>query len=163
MKRRILKIRPFNMANFSGGSGYMGFTFYIELFLMVPFHLLALLALLKKERLDTTNEQQAALVEAQLRKSLWGFSLALGLLGSLVCVGQLYGPLAVYWPLVLWSGMAPSFGVYGAIFAAHRLARRQMPQYRLLMVILSLLLLAVAGVLAVYGFFGLDSFLGTLS
>ena len=38
IKGRILRIRPFNMANFSGGSGYLPVYYFLELFAMVPYY-----------------------------------------------------------------------------------------------------------------------------
>lgn len=35
-KRRILKVRPFNMANFSGGSGYLVFSLIYQAMAILP-------------------------------------------------------------------------------------------------------------------------------
>jgi len=127
-KETIIRIRPFNMANFSGGSGYMPLFALYGMIALVPAALLLWtgMALPFKDEKGLLNYQI-------LKKRLNRILLPICLIAFVLCI-VLYAPmvtsyggnLLAYAPEILWCAGVPTMGIYFAISAtARKLAGRE--------------------------------------
>lgn len=108
-KKKILKVRPFNMANFSGGSGYLIFSLIYQLALLHAVLIVWLLSLVKLPKDD-----EGKLVESEARKRFRLVATPLFVVSTIVflivavycCWG--YGSLLIYGFEILFVGAVPS-------------------------------------------------------
>jgi len=58
MKRgKILKVRPFNMANFSGGSAYLPLDLFFDLVLLIPYYMLMALIVMGRNKKGEDSDE----------------------------------------------------------------------------------------------------------
>lgn len=108
-KKKILKVRPFNMANFSGGSGYLIFSIFFQIALLPATLIVWLLSLVKLPKDD-----EGKLVESEARKRFRLVATPLFVVSTIVflivavycCWG--YGSLLIYGFEILFVGAVPS-------------------------------------------------------
>lgn len=108
-KKKILKVRPFNMANFSGGSGYLIFSIFFQIALLPATLIVWLLSLVKLPKDD-----EGKLVESEARKRFRVVATPLFVVSTIVflivavycCWG--YGSLLIYGFEILFAGAVPS-------------------------------------------------------
>lgn len=108
-KKKILKVRPFNMANFSGGSGYLIFSIFFQIALLPATLIVWLLSLVKLPKDD-----EGKLVESEARKRFRLVATPLFVVSTIVflivavycCWG--YGSLLIYGFEILFAGAVPS-------------------------------------------------------
>ena len=117
--KKILRIRPFNMANFSGGSGYMMFGAWGAMIIAFPATLFlwaGFAASLKKED-GKLNYQilKRRLNIIVLPICLIAFAICFYFISSFLSPDIYGGTLSEYWPTVLWCSAIPAIGVYCSI------------------------------------------------
>lgn len=108
-KKKILKVRPFNMANYSGGSGYLIFSIFFQIALLPATLIVWLLSLVKLPKDD-----EGKLVESEARKRFRLVATPLFVVSTIVflivavycCWG--YGSLLIYGFEILFAGAVPS-------------------------------------------------------
>ncbi len=108
-KKKILKVRPFNMANYSGGSGYLIFSVFFQIALLPATIIVWLLSLVKLPKDD-----EGKLVESEARKRFRLVATPLFVVSTIVflivavycCWG--YGSLLIYGFEILFAGAVPS-------------------------------------------------------
>lgn len=108
-KKKVLKMRPFNMANFSGGSGYLIFSIFFQIALLPATLIVWLLSLVKLPKDD-----EGKLVESEARKRFRLVATPLFVVSTIVflivavycCWG--YGSLLIYGFEILFAGAVPS-------------------------------------------------------
>lgn len=107
-KGRILKIRPFNMANFSGGSGYLPVYYFLELFAMVPYYFLMVGLVAIKNKDGQTSYDKGKLVKSLIRVVL-PVMLVLAILWTayMIYIGVGYNSIKYSLPLSLLVGLMP--------------------------------------------------------
>ncbi len=108
-KKKILKVRPFNMANYSGGSGYLIFSVFFQIALLPATLIVWLLSLVKLPKDD-----EGKLVDSEARKRFRLVATPLFVVSTIVflivavycCWG--YGSLLIYGFEILFVGAVPS-------------------------------------------------------
>lgn len=109
-KRRIIKVRPFNMANFSGGSGYLVFSLIYQAFALLPGALivwfLTLIKLPKDENGNIIVNRASKRFYAVTIPITVLFIIASVILAIYCCAG--YGDLSVYAVEIAFIGIAPA-------------------------------------------------------
>lgn len=86
-KRRILKIRPFNMANFSGGSGYLVFSIIYQAMAVLPAICLYFIVRFCHKQIIERNMGIAPMIALSV------FLTAIALLGIMAICGLLIDPI----------------------------------------------------------------------
>ena len=126
-KEKLLRIRPFNMANFSGTVGYMPIYALFAMIASFPatfFVWAGIAGSLKKE--DGSMEYQI------LKRRLNRILLPICIIAFVLCfipfsfnVLDYGGSLAAYWPAIAWGAGVPTVGIYCVLlFTARRLNGR---------------------------------------
>lgn len=109
-RKRILKIRPFNMANFSGGSGYLIFSLFYQALALLPGVLIVWLMTLFK----LPKNENGEIITSRASKRFYSvtipltviFIIAATVLSAYLCYG--YGSLSVYAAEIALIGIAPA-------------------------------------------------------
>lgn len=122
-RKKILRIRPFNMANFSGGSGYLFVGFLYGVFSSFPIILItwlgAVLPLDKKE---------GGLDYEKLKHRINCIALPICLIGFVILfylgVSSNYGSFWAYLPEAVWGAFVPTVGTYYALRIAAKSNRK---------------------------------------
>jgi len=118
-KKKILRIRPFNMANFSGGSGYLPiyaifgfvFSFPITFFICLG---MAAIPYDAEGLLDTTAiRKKLVKIILPLCVLIFGF-----LFYSLADTNRLYGDFKAYGFLIAWISFILTFGIFFSLLLA---------------------------------------------
>ncbi|MCM1115645.1 MAG: hypothetical protein NC397_09135 [Clostridium sp.] len=120
-KCKILKIRPFNMANFSGGSGYLVFSVIYQAAAILPamaiIWLVSLLKLPKYHNSDVIDTDKAA-------KRFYAISIPLSVIliivGIILACSFNYGDFSQYWIEILFVGIAPTICLFFIMRFCHK-------------------------------------------
>lgn len=112
-KKKILKVRPFNMANYSGGSGYLIFSIFFQIALLPATLIVWLLSLVKLPKDD-----EGKLIESEARKRFRLVATPLFVVSTIVflivavycCWG--YGSILIYGFEILFAGAVPSVCIF---------------------------------------------------
>jgi hypothetical protein len=119
-KEKILRIRPFNMANFSGGSGYMPLFAIFGMIISIPATLFLwtgfALSLKKKE--GTLDYQ---ILKRRLKRVLLPICLVLFVSWFIFLLTTIYGNTLFYVIATLWGAAIPTIGIYCSIFFSTKL------------------------------------------
>ena len=113
-RKRILRIRPFNMANFSGGSGYMPLFALNEAIVFIPITVMiwtGMAAALKKE--DGSLDYQR--LKRRLTRILLPICAVLFALAFYLNFIGVYGNILAYFLATLWASAVPTWGIFCAI------------------------------------------------
>jgi hypothetical protein len=117
-KRKVLKIRPFNMANFSGGSGYLVFSIVYQAMAMLPaLVIIWLTSLIKlpKDSFENIDRQKAG-------KRFYAVSIPvcflLIIVGLVAAIATNYGG-SLYLVEILFIGIAPSVCTFFVLRRCH--------------------------------------------
>ena len=117
-KERILRIRPFNMANFSGGYGYMPVFALYAMIIAVPATLIILAGCA-----SSIKKGNGMLNYQILKRRLNYIMLPICLISFVMCfvifVGSVLdygGGLWVYMPSIVWAAAIPTIGLYMVAF-----------------------------------------------
>jgi len=150
MKReKILRIRPFNMANFSGGSGYMPLFAMFGMILSFPaiFLLWAGMAIPLAKEGGTLDYQ---ILKRRLNRIVLPICLVLLVVFVCLIAPAVYGSFAAYFPASLWAAAVPTIGMYCSLFFSAKLLAVKGKLSKGYWLLLSLIFLAL---IAVIGFF----------
>lgn len=120
-KRKILKVRPFNMANFSGGSGYLVFSVIYQALAILPamviIWLAALIKLPKNYAFDVVDIDKAA-------KRYYAVSIPMCIIligiGIFLACDFNYGTFFEYGIEVLFVGITPAVCMFFIMRSCHR-------------------------------------------
>ena len=151
-KRKILKIRPFNMANFSGGSGYLIFSLIYQAFALLPGALIVwFLTLIKLPKDENGN-----IITSRASKRFYAvtipitvlFIIASVILAIYCCVG--YGDLSVYAVEIAFIGIAPALCSFFVLRHFHSMiVRGKIRVAGAIFASLAIIVLIIIGVFAV--------------
>jgi len=125
-KEKLLRVRPFNMANFSAGSYYMPLFAWIGMIFSLPATALLWLGMaraLKKE--DGTLEY--AILQRRLNRIVLPVCLALFVPGAIFLSTAIMdlSDLFYYLPAILWGAAVPTVGIYATLsLSAARLNKK---------------------------------------
>lgn len=119
--RKILKVRPFNMANFSGGSGYLVFSLFYQAMAVVPamiiIWLTSLIKLPKYEGYDVVDSSKAG---RRFYIASIPICIVLIIVGLALACYTNYGTFSEYWIEVLFVGMVPGVCMFFIMRYCHR-------------------------------------------
>jgi len=119
-KEKLLRIRPFNMANFSGGSGYMPLWAMMGAIVSLP-----AMALLWTGMAISLRNVNGMLDYNILKKRLNSIVLPICLVLFIPCVilfsTSIYGSILVYGPAALFGALVPTIGIYCSLFFSAKL------------------------------------------
>lgn len=120
-KRKILKVRPFNMANFSGGSGYLVFSVIYQALAIFPamviIWLASLIKLPKHFGYDVVDTDKAA--KRYYAVSIPMCIILIGIGIFLACYSN-YGTFFEYGIEVLFVGITPALCMFFIMRSCHR-------------------------------------------
>jgi len=125
-KEKLLRVRPFNMANFSAGSYYMPLIALLGMLVSLPATALLWLGMaraLKKE--DGTLDY--AILKRRLNRIALPVCLALFVPVAIYLPYQIadLSEILYYLPAVLWGAAVPTVGMYCAIFLSAALLSKK--------------------------------------
>jgi len=167
MKKReiILRIRPCNMANFSGGYGYMPVWAIIGTLVSIPVLLLLWTGFafsLKKD--DGTFDYPV--LKRRLHHILLPICIVLFISWLILLLNTLYGSKLAYGIATLWGAAIPTIGIYCSIYFSARflnakgiLSKKKWFQWTL---IFTAILVVIGGIVLVL-LTGLGDFLDSFS
>lgn len=120
-KRKILKVRPFNMANFSGGSGYLVFSVIYQALAIFPamviIWLASLIKLPKDYSFDVVDTDKAA-------KRYYAVSIPMCIIligiGIFLACDFNYGTFFEYGIEALFVGITPAVCMFFIMRSCHR-------------------------------------------
>lgn len=119
-KNKILKVRPFNMANFSGGSGYLVFSVLYQTAAILPgmvFIWLASLIKLSKNEAGETDEGKAC---KRFYFVSVPVSVVLILIAAVLAFSFNYGTFQEYWFEIILIVLAPSVSAFFILKKCHK-------------------------------------------
>lgn len=121
-RKKILKIRPFNMANFSGGSGYLVFSVIYQIFAIFP----AMIVIWLCSLIKLPKHKDTELIDSRLAlKRYYAVSLPICILlvimGLTFAILGNYGTFADYWFEILFIGLTPGVGLFFIMRYCHEL------------------------------------------
>lgn len=120
-KRKILKIRPFNMANFSGGSGYLVFSIIYQAMAMLPAILIIwLVSLIKLPRIDGSEEIDRDKAVKRYNVIAIPLCILVAIIGFVLACISNYGTFMEYWIEILIIGIVPSVFLFIIVRFCHR-------------------------------------------
>lgn len=119
-KRKIIKVRPFNMANFSGGSGYLVFSLIYQLFALIPATLIIWLVSLVRLPKDENGETDRKRAGKRFYAVSIPFSVILIVVASVFAFENNYGTFAEYWLEVIIISLVPTLGAFFILRRCHR-------------------------------------------
>ncbi|MCH5320673.1 MAG: hypothetical protein J1E36_02850 [Eubacterium sp.] len=151
-KRRIIKVRPFNMANFSGGSGYLVFSLIYQTFALLPGVLivwfLTLIKLPKDENGNIIVDRACKRFYAVTIPIAVLFIIASVILAIYCCAG--YGDLSVYAVEIAFIGIAPTLCSFFVLRHFHsKIAHGEISVAGAIFASLGIIILIIIGVFAV--------------
>jgi len=125
MKEKLLRVRPFNMANFSGGAGYMPY------FAMLAFLAAFPAALILWTGLATTMTTDDGLLDYPiLKRRLKRVLLPICLILFIACSSLLVltldpstygGRVQDYWLSMLWAAAVTTIGIFFSMYLSAKL------------------------------------------
>ncbi len=151
-KCRIIKVRPFNMANFSGGSGYLLFSLIYQAFALLPgvliVWLLTLIKLPRDENGDIIVERAAKRFYSVTIPVTVLFIIASVVFAIYCCEG--YGDLSVYAVEIAFIGIAPTLCSFYVLRHFHsKVACGRISVAEAVFASLGIIILIIIGVLAI--------------
>jgi len=153
-KEKILRIRPYNMANFSGGSGYMPMFAMLAMIVAAPAGLFINLGLaINAKKEDGTLDYQ--IVKTRLIRIILPLALVLFALCLFAYVPNVLdygGDLRAYWMEILWCAAVPTLGIYFVLFASAKFLDGKSKLTKVNWFFITLILIII---LAVIGYLGL--------
>lgn len=111
-KKRILKIRPFNMANFSGGSGYAAFSLIWQAMATIPASLIIWIITVVKLPMDEDGNIDKAKALKKFRCIVIPVYVILAIFSLYIAIESLYSDFTSYWYLVIFVGLVPLTASY---------------------------------------------------
>ena len=123
MKKRekLLRIRPFNMANFSSGAGYMSFFALMGAIFVIPltfFIWCGLAASIKR----STGEMDYVVLKRRANRIFLPITIGLFILGLLISIPEIFSyfgrnhtPGLGQWIAAIWIAAFPTVGMYGVV------------------------------------------------
>lgn len=114
-KRRILKVRPFNMANFSGGSGYLVFSLIYQAMAILPAMIIiwatSLISLKKNKKKEDFDSKRAVKKYCAISIPVCIALAIVGLALGYYCLDG-YGELFEYFIEWIIIGIVPSLSMF---------------------------------------------------
>ena len=111
---KIIRVRPYNMANFSGGSGYMPMMVLFGAFISLPATLVLWLGLASPMQTDV-GPMDYKILKRRLNRIALPICLVLFALLAWVCVINVYGNIWAFMPESIWGAAFPTLGIYFAM------------------------------------------------
>lgn len=118
-KRRIIKVRPFNMANFSGGSGYLIFSLIYQAFAILPAALIIWAISLIKLPKNEDGETDVYRAGKRFYAVAIPFSVILIVIAAVLAVITNYGTFLEYWFEIFIITFAPTLCAFFIIRHFH--------------------------------------------
>ncbi len=148
-KKKILKVRPFNMANFSGGSGYLVFSLIYQFYALLPatvlVWLLTLVKLPKDENGNIISNKASKRFDAVTIPLTIVFIIGAVIFAAYSCYG--YGDLLVYSPLIIFIGIAPALCSFFILRHFHsKVARGEISTVKAILSSILIILIVIAGI-----------------
>ena len=121
MKKKILRIRPYNMANFSSGSGYLAIGWFYELAAVIPVYIAMLLGAalpFRKKGEGIVNKKK---MQKQMLRAYLPIAAVLSLGGMIYCGLMIYADNVLpYIPATILAGLTPFAGALLAVYLPTR-------------------------------------------
>jgi hypothetical protein len=126
-KGRILKIRPFNMANFSAGSGYLPVMYFLDLIALIPYYRI-MVNLTAKKNEDGLRPCERTELFKRLFKNILPFMFlsAVAWTAFMLIENMGYSGIKSCLPLYLLCGFMPFVVVFSSLFLAIATNNRNM-------------------------------------
>lgn len=120
-KRKILKVRPFNMANFSGGSGYLVFSVIYQAMAILPAMIIIwFTSLIKLPKLENSDEFDYDKAVKRYNIISIPLCIIIAIFGVIMaCIGN-YGTFEEYWIEIFIIGLVPAICLYFIVRFCHR-------------------------------------------
>lgn len=127
-KRKILKVRPFNMANFSGGSGYLVFSLIYQAMAVLPAMIIiwatSLISLKKNKKKEDFDSKKAVKKYCAISIPVCIALAIVGLALGYYCLDG-YGELYYYFIVWIIVGITPSIGMFFIIKSCYKLVAEE--------------------------------------
>lgn len=152
-KKKILKIRPFNMANFSGGSGYLVFSIVYQAMAILPAMVIIWFAsLIKLPRLDENDEIDCTRAAKRYKLIAIPLCIAIAAIGVIMaCIGN-YGTFSEYWIEIFIIGLVPSICLFFIVRSCHRqIINHGMGIAPMIALSVFFIIIALVGIMAICG------------
>jgi len=111
---KILGIRPFNMANFSGGSGYMPIMSILGAVVSLPATLFIGMGMASSSKTGD-GKLDYQILKRRLNRIALPICLVMFFFFALAGVDSVYGDIWAYIPACLWGAAFPTVGIYLAL------------------------------------------------
>ena len=164
-RERLLRLRPFNMANFSGGSGYMPVYAILGALAFVPAVLLLWTGFAISLKTENGNLHYQIL-KRRLNRILLPICIVLFIPWAIYLGTAIYGNIFAYGLALLWCAGVPTLGIYCCmLFSAMLLnAKGKLSKGKWLLLTLGFaVLLLTAGIGIFLLLLGLGDLLDTLT
>lgn len=145
-KRRILKVRPFNMANFSGGSGYLVFSLIYQAFAILPASLIIWFLTLVKLPKNEDGSKDLYKAGKRFYAVAIPFSIVLIIIATVLAFSFNYGTFLEYWFEVIFISLVPSLCTFFILRHFHK--KVVLGESTLASILISLVLIIIVLVLA---------------
>lgn len=120
-KRKILRVRPFNMANFSGGSGYLVFSIIYQAMAMLPAMIIIWFAsLIKLPKLENSDEFDCDKAVRRYNAVSIPLCIIIAIFGIIMACISNYGTFMEYWIEILFIGIVPAICLLFIIRYCHK-------------------------------------------
>jgi len=160
-KEKILGIRPFNMANFSGGYGYMPVYAIFGVIVSFP----AAFVLWTGFAISFKNEDGALdyqILKRRLNRIVLPLCLILFIPWTIFLATTLYGSIWAYALATVWAAAIPGIGIYCSMLFSAKLLAAKEKLTKGSWLVLTLIFLAAIALLGLYIMFLLTDLGDTL-
>jgi len=163
-KEKLLRIRPFNMANFSGGYGYMPVYAIFGVLVSLPATLILWtgFAISMKKGIGIIDFQ---ILKRRLNRILLPICLVLFIPWAIFLATTLYGNIWAYGLATIWAAAIPTIGIYFSMFFSGKLLSTRGKLYKgkwLLFTLIFIVIIAMIGSFILFFLTGLGDILESL-
>ena len=120
-KEELLRIRPFNMANFSSGAGYMSFFALMGAIFVIPLTFFIWCGLATSVR-RTCGEMDYVVLKRRANRIFLPITIGLFIVGLIISIPDIFSyfgsnhiPGLGQWLAAIWIAAFPTVGMYGVV------------------------------------------------
>jgi len=111
---KILRIRPFNMANFSAGSGLLPLFAVFGAIVSIPVTLSLVSGVVNSIKKEGGNLNYQS-IKDDMKRSALRECIAIFVVLAVLNASFIFGSIFEYWPIILWSAAIPTLGMYFSV------------------------------------------------